>query len=206
MNHRRGIVAGFAAAGAVIVLSSAAFACTVWKGKAAVTNVTTGAGTAVAHGKNTGMEHCRWSPVGQTTAEIGETVNVAVSPHNGANVGPGGIKVGPCPASQLSNGWYDIRFVAGPAFTGDLTDPVTASGSYRNWLLDCMNGSVGTTLGELQVVGGSGNANVTLNWPVPYHNAPTDESAICVSGPGPNPNQNQGAAEGNQVPITITVI
>lgn len=195
MTHRRGLVGTFTALGAVLTLSSAAFACTVWKGKLSVTgNADSYATTATAHGKNTGMEHCAKSPIGSAKAlATAGAVKIAIAPHDGSAVNGAA-----CPAGQLADGWYDVRYLNGAAFTTD------QPGSYRNWLLDCMNGSVGVEVSEVQVVSGTVALTSAINLGTSsYKNLPTDESAICVSGPGPSQNANQGASEGNQVPLTI---
>lgn len=74
---RKGVLGGLAAIGAVLVLSSAAFACTAFKGHMWVQKGTASEGHAIGNG--TGMGYCTGTTptTGGVTRGTGFTVNVA---------------------------------------------------------------------------------------------------------------------------------
>lgn len=157
-NIRRRLVFAASTVAVTLLLASAAFACTIFKGTMKVTAPNGSSVTAV--GNNSGMAHCSVS--GTATVPTGNaTLNIQISP-----------TVGAC-ASQLSNGTYDIFWLNAEAYTKVPT---------RRYVIDCMGSPPGTKVGTVTVTSGSGSANVNVNSLVA--NSPVGESAVCVSDNG----------------------
>lgn len=175
----------------MLMLSSAAFACTTFKGTMTVTgNATTGrtltnpgAGTSTAVGNpNAGMAYCTLTP-GATAKATGGTVTVGVV-----------ATTGTC-ASGLVNGTvYDINYVNGRAFY----DPPNPNSPY-GWQIDCMSpiGAGQVKLGQ-QTAASGGIPTATYNLPNGSTNAANEDSAVCVSDSTGN--------IGNQAPVQIVTV
>lgn len=177
-SWRRGWVVLAGGIAILLVVSSAAFACTIFRGKFVVSGPDGNKVRAV--GNNTSMSWCPGFPTGTATA-----------PANGGSITVSVAKAkDPCPTSRLPEGRYQIRFFNGAAFT---KEPL------REWQVDCMAGgtsSIGVKIGKIYVnaYGAAGPKTIALpSGLVP--NGPNDESAVCISDDGGN--------MGNQAPLTI---
>lgn len=200
MNARKKLTFGFAVAAVVLLLSSTAWACTVWKGKMTVTvnDTRTGTGGTVnGWGANSGMQNCPTKPwegqarahVGDSTGHVGSGVTVTVA-------GTTSTEVGIC-ASKLAANTYDVNFLN--TGTGDFV----GEGAARTWAHDCMTGGHPKTfkIGSISV-DSNGNGSVTIaeiKKPAAMGNEITDlpgtESAICVS--------DANASQGMQNPVFV---
>ncbi len=190
-NVRKPMLVGFGLMAGVMLISSAAFACTIYKGQLYLTGNHPSSGTKIMTGNNASMSYC---------AESGGEAIVNAAP-NPAVVKE--VKVAPasgiagCPNSSLPTGKYDINWVNGAAMTHNPSDP---TGKPHDWVIDCMS-PLGKPMGSesqttMQVTNGSGSAtNVTVSPNAP--NGPADDSAICVSTPN--------GVYGMQGPVRVAV-
>ena len=212
MRNRKALLFGTAVAGVVLFLGSAAFACTTYRGRL---EVTAGAGTSKAWGKNSGMTHCdKGTPYqvqsNATLPTTGGTITVGVYPTQtgGANN---------CPESKLSassNGTfgllgrhYYVRYYNGAGFVAD--------GTTWKWNVDCMEGASGSRLSAADTGGneiwinsdgfstaaGSTTTAGTRQYTIASGqtaNGTSDRSAVCVG--------DTGAGNGNQAPIRIVTV
>lgn len=201
---------GFGVVAAVMTLSSAAFACTVWKGKMTVTVVKTGNGdpnptapnnTVQGWGANIGMNHCPTSPwVGTQRVHAGGNGHTSGSIQVAVQTTIGDPNVALTCRSKLSAGTLDVRFI-NTGF-GDFlgTEPA------REWHNDCMTGGhrAGFKIGAISVGtdGAGATGELLINKPANHPagqgeiaDLPGTESAVCVS--------TTNATEGMQVPITV---
>lgn len=173
-DQRRSGMFAAALVAAVMLLSSAAMACTVYKGTMSVTGDSPGSGTVTAVGNNSGMGYCYGGPSGSATLEkptsdIFVSVGPFVSPDEAV-----------CPSSQLADSGtgtgglrtYTVTWWDGTG-TGDCMNPL----SHQVGLIDIRNGS------------GSGEYKLDTRVINP------SEGAICVS--------DLTAGQGNQVPVTF---
>ncbi len=205
-NTRKPMIFGLAVAGSVVALGSAAFACTTFKGRM---EVTAGAGTSKAWGKNSGMTHC---------PAPNDPKSVATVPTTGGNITveifPTGTSTTDCPSSQLSASkntnpfprHYFIYYVNRNGF-------VDNSGVWK-WSVDCMAGS-GTRLNAADgqsneiwitsngrsTTGGSSAPEGSRSYAVPggqQANSATDRAGVCIS--------DTGAGQGNQTPLQIVAV
>lgn len=170
---------GFAVAASIAALSSAALACTVFKGQMTVSG-RHGMSTAVGD-PTKGMSYCS-PPTPGAQAASGDTVTVSEAPSTACSSSV---------ANQLADGVYDVNFVNGRAMA-------TSRGSYT-WVLDCMSPAGGRVVkvGDMTVSGGSGTAMVSLTGRL-VPNRPGSDSAICVSAPN--------GSTGNQAPVSVIVV
>lgn len=185
---RRGLVVSFVVATALLVLSSAAFACTVFRGalQLSVTSGGTGTVTAVAKGSNESMVHCT-DPQAGTQAElagssVAGTIDVTITPAT-------------CSSGSASTLKEDIYTVA---WTSE-------------WANDCMTvGGAGVQLGTISVDAGgysldaSGNRGA-VNFPIPA--VATDQAgignehaAVCVTSTTQTALDIQ---QGNKAPVLV---
>ncbi len=105
MIQRRRLLFGFSAAAALLMLSSAAFACTIYKGKMTVTpNGRGSSGSSSAIGNGSGMGYCAPVDGDGTLGMRGGTVTVRGGPAPGG--GCGGHHV-------TGQGEWFIRWIAG---------------------------------------------------------------------------------------------
>lgn len=178
-DTRRRLLVGSTVVGVSLALCSAAFACTVFRGKFTVTGSGANPGKVISVGNNAGMQYCPGFPTGTASAPTtGATVTVKVVKAKNSS----------CPLSRLPANTYDINFLNGPAHF---------KSPDRDWQLDCMSGIAGPVkIGQLKINQYGAGGPKTLALPSGLvANGPNDESAVCIS--------DAGGAYGNQVPITI---
>lgn len=184
-----------ATAGMVLVLASAAFACTTYKGMMTVTAGTT---ASVVVGDNTNGSHRYCSPIlgPGAQASSGSTVAIKVGPAADCLGGSASPTVG---QNKLA-GTFNVKFYNGAGFTGGAT-------SYA-WNTHCgPNGpgvllsDPGTGLTAVMAVDVTGAGQVAVTLPTGLTaNSMGDASAICVNdttATAGNPK------DGNQAPIVI---
>ncbi len=148
---RRGIVAASVAALAVLALASAAFACTVYKGRFVVTG-NNGTTTEVV-GNAIGMGYCFTPGPGRAEISRGGTFSASVSKYQGSQ------STTKCSA-QLNPDTYDVNY----STTGGTGD--------------CMTGSPESVKIGSMVVDSSGSGSGTYTLP---STALVSDGAICVS-------------------------
>lgn len=203
-SSRRRPVVAFGIASVALVLSSTAYACTIWRGQMTV-NKTGSTATVKGWGEGSiGMQHCPGRPWDGAVSVDADTdsVDVVVAPvGNDGNALTNCYRSGDNHLNQSgSSVTYDINFIN----TG-FADFV-GIGAARDWNHDCMtNGSSGWfKIGTITInSAGSGSAsNVAIDKSNNHPNGqagiadlPGTESAICVSAPN--------ASEGMQNPITV---
>lgn len=178
---RKGVVFTFTAVAAVLAISSAAFACTVYRGKMTVQG-SGGTGTTYAIGNNSGMAYCSNTPAAKTgngaevpNATPGGTITVTVAP---VSICKGGL-LGMTPNQLPSGTTYQITWLAGRG--------IPQGGS-----VDCMvsNGDNGTHInGSDMTVSSSGDGADTSDTFIPS----VGENSVCVG--------KHGHAYGMQVPF-----
>jgi len=186
--HKTRLVVGFGVAGVVLLASSAAFACTAWKGKMVVTG---GGGSTTVIGTASAMQYCSKpadnaaAPGGGAHGSSGSSITIAVS---GATCGS---------TAHLAKNTYFVNFVGGKAYSYTL-NATTHKRVYSSFKADCMkagNGVVPLSPATLSVPD-SGVASGTFKLPAGLSkNGPSDASAVCVS--------DNGAYQGNQAPLVI---
>lgn len=190
MINRKKLMFGVGVGAAVLSMSSAAFACTIFRGTMTVSgNGTTsrspsGTSPSTAIGNNTGMGYCSLTP-GATAKATGGTVTVQVLASSA-----------PCAVSTLTpNTAYDVNYVNGRAFY----DPPGPARVY-GWQIDCMSPiSAGQVNLGSQTTDSLGNlASQTWNLPNGAVNASGEDSAVCVSTPN--------GGNGNQAPVQIVSV
>lgn len=194
----------------VLGLSSAAYACTIFKGTGTLRghaqDPATGKKSSITVvGNNRNMSYCGdltgfgFLPPGTGHTFVDHTTQVAnadisVAPSVGTVHNPA---TGSTCDSALPDYTYDINVFNG--YGWDNTND-----SARFWNVDCMfnqaNGGPGVTVGTMSVAGGVGSATVDLASAGPLvANSPNEESAICVSDEGVLP----GPPLGIHMPITV---
>ncbi|MEN3316349.1 MAG: hypothetical protein V7605_2583 [Acidimicrobiaceae bacterium] len=188
MNKRK-LVWGFAVAGAALMVSSAAFACTAFKGQMVVTG---GGGSTTVVGTGGGMQYCKppadnaAAPGGGAHGTSGSSITIALSPAT-------------CGVSmKLTKNLYNVNFSNGAAYNFTI-NANTHKRKYGAYKTDCMSrgaGVVALTPGTLSVPD-SGIASGTFTLPGGLtKNGPSDASAVCVA--------DAHAFQGMQAPIIIT--
>lgn len=171
--RRRGVFAAVAVA-AVMLLSSAALACTVYKGTMSVTGDSPGSGTVTAVGNNRGMGYCYGGPTGSATLEKPSAdIFVSVGPY----ISPDATV---CPSSQLGD--------TGSGTGGTRTYTVTWWNGTGTG--DCMN-PLSFQVGLIEIRNGSGSGEYKLDSRV----INPSEGSVCVS--------DLTGGQGNQVPVTF---
>jgi len=186
---RSPLLVGAVLAAAVMMVSSSAWACAVFKGKMVVqgnrsTNVVTAIGKAT-----TGMTWCSGYPMGRAKATLGGSVTVTMSKN----------PVDAClPGLKLDAGTYQVNYANGAAHRrSDPADKNNKDGS-RAWVIDCaspVNPLNTTVLGTMSIdSNGTGTGTYTLP-STGVVSGPTDEAAVCVSDVSGN--------NGNQAPVAI---
>lgn len=222
-NIRKLIVGGTGVAAAVLMATSTAYACTVYKGKMTVTvapgfGVSTVVGLGNFQGQNSNHQYCPGKgPSGVIATAMKNPGLIVVT----INVAPTTECANGTTPNMLSPGMYDIDFrnnagTVDAAYTGSYTTAswTSAGANATNTTTSCGPGRINDPgfhrIGSMQVfAGGSGAAEVILPqiWPTENlrtstKNAldqPTDASALCV-----NAQLNQGInGEGNQVPLAV---
>ncbi len=222
-NFRKKAVLSSTVVAGVLVMASAAFACTSWIGQFQVTGNAGTSGTVTADGKGTTtsftMTQCVDSPIakstngsptrGSVTIWTGQ-VNSGCSNITGADgrlpeCGSGGS---PATCTGSNKRQYDIRFFnSSYGLLGK-----QGYSTHTQWSQDCMNGGIlgATRLGGVEV-DSSGNLSrvvdggtydsttkkATFNLPTGVLNTDSGgkESAACIS--------DTNAYYGNQAPLTI---
>ena len=183
-GRRRALLGGATVVAVTMALCSAAFACTIFRGKFIVQGSGSNAGKVYAIGANSGMNYCSAGfPTGTARApRNGGTVTVSVVKNKNSACPTG------TPGGRLPSKMYDINFLNGPAHF------VTPD---RDWQLDCMSGIAGPVkIGQMNVDQYGRGGPKTLSLPSNLApNGPNDESAVCIS--------DSTGTYGNQVPITI---
>jgi len=201
-------LATFAFGGVAVFLAftSAAYACTVFRGRLTVT--ASGGGTATAVGNpSSGMAWCAgtFSDTAQAPT-TGGSVTVQVAPVDCAGNAAGS---GTLPSSAVAGNNYDVNFSNYQTVKGKSISAYTVSGGVYTRKLDCMTGDTRTgpqfvlgTLGTGLVVDATGSSAVQT-YALPSGltaNTTSDASGICVTTP---PSYTGGTRTGNQLPIAI---
>lgn len=158
-SHRKPVVLAFGVIAGVLLMTSTAFACTVFKGRFTVTpSAPGGSGSVTAVGNNSGMGYCGSGPSGTAQfATGGGGFSAVVAPDNTG-----------CNGSKLPAGLYTITWSPGPS--------VNNNNVYDPRINDCMNLSK-NQLGTMVVdTNGDGSGSYTLS-------APSGDAQICVSDP-----------------------
>ncbi|MDP9386902.1 MAG: hypothetical protein M3Q48_02975 [Actinomycetota bacterium] len=185
---------GFWVAAAVLTTSSAAFACTIFRGEMTITDTDgvsrSGAPATVtphvsrAIGNNSNMGYCKLEP--GATGKTGDVVTIEVKAAGS-----------PCKASTLTpNTVYDVNYVNGRAFY----DPKSPAFPY-GWQIDCMSPrDPGVEPLGAQVTADAAGliAPFQRTLPTSSANASGEDSAICIS--------TTGGGNGNQAPIQIVAL
>lgn len=206
MTRRRKACAAVGGIMAVaLATASAAFACTVYKGKMVVEG---GRGTSTGIGGQSGHGYCNLdgapNPTGGATGKSRRSITVTVSAAVECTVTQDQFGRRVIGTNMLPFGRYAVNFVNFIKDPGDEPDDplrsgfgINADGSYVD-NADCMSGSYGAVkLGEMEVdLVGRGSGTYTLPADL-TSNGPSDASKICVSGP------ELGSALGMAVPIFI---
>lgn len=206
---RRGWLVGFGVTAALLLMSSSAFACTIFKGQLTVqgngNDPATGHKSSITvYGSGRGMSYCDGSVTSDLPADAGYTyvdsdfppaasVDVWLSPNNGDP---------DCPRSgQLPDGVYNVNFANSVAWTN-------VEGS-RIWVLDCMfhEGeslfSPGVkNVGELTVAEGSAQGQFNLGREL-QPNGPGDESSLCIANQGGQAGFRFAGEYGQMAPVTV---
>jgi len=178
----------FGAVAAVLVLTSAAYACTVFRGTLTLTGNLGGSVTAT--GLRTGMVSRISSTKASASANDG-WVRVSVGTDGCCNRLPDKDSTG-----ALRN--YQINFFNGEGFD-----------THGHWYSDCMTGDSGVTRANVRLNSSGqiaqqliGSSYVNVAQPIQVslgngltRNVGTQESAVCIS--------DDSALYGNQAPITI---
>ncbi|MDQ3825085.1 MAG: hypothetical protein M3325_04815, partial [Actinomycetota bacterium] len=152
-------------AAAFLLLSSAAWACTIFKGHAVMTG--NRSGTSTTDGNNSGMAYCTLTPGASASASSGSIVSLNVTAVTKAG----------CAASNLTAGTvYYLRYYNGAGFT--------TTGKKYGWNVDCMEGASGTRIGDTvngytATSTGLSISNVAL--PNGSTNSTGQDSAVCLS-------------------------
>lgn len=139
LRHRKLLLFGFTATSALLLVASAAFACTVFRGTMTATPQGAGSGSSTAVGDGGDMTYCS-SSFGASIPLTGDEVLVEVgSPTCGDPV-------------DLEDGIYTVNYAADGAsdcmtvVLGGVGSPV----------------GIGVPIGTLEVSGGSGSTTVTV--------------------------------------------
>lgn len=135
-NARRAMVVATLVVAVMLGVSSAAWACTVWKGKFTVWGVSAGStGTVSAVGSETGMTYCNNTTTGR--ADVGPVGGVARQIKLSLAVSPCGTKTD----GKLPDGLYTVNYLADGG-------------------ADCMNVA---PIGEFMLAGGTTFGNGTAD-------------------------------------------
>ncbi len=184
-TNRKGLTFGTMVVAGVMVLASAAFACTTFKGTMTVTGNSQTPGTSTAVGKNSSMSHCSVTPGANATSGGSVTISSTATNLSG------------CASSTLNaNTVYDVNFVGGKAFGKPNPGPTAV----YQWLIDCMSPPGGSVknLGTA-TTDPSGNVAATTYSLTPAgsltNNNLGEDSAVCLSTPS--------GGNGNQAPVHI---
>lgn len=194
MNNRKRLMSAFVVGAAVLTMSSAAFACTVFKGEMTVKDTdsysrsgnpsTVTANQSRVVGNNSSMGYCKLEP--GATGYSGAVVTIEVKAAGS-----------PCTASTFTpNTVYDVNYVNGRAFY----DPAGPARPY-GWQIDCMSprGTGVVPLGSQVTADASGLVPAfTRTLPTSSANASGEDSAICLS--------TTNGGNGNQAPIQIVSV
>lgn len=193
-GRTRKLSTGAAAVVAIImVLTSAAYACTVFRGKMTVTGAD--GNSTFATGSNQSMSWC-----------IAPQDNAAASAGGGAKGADGSsitIKIEPASSgcgshSPSTRSDYHLNFFNGKGFTYTISS-TTGKRVYSTWQKDCMSpllSGVVNLASNLSYTNGT-TAQGTFRLPASTNkNLSGEASAVCFSDPG--------GGNGNQVPIIIT--
>ncbi|MDP9388207.1 MAG: hypothetical protein M3Q48_09945 [Actinomycetota bacterium] len=188
------MTSAFVVGAAVLTMSSAAFACTVFRGEMTIKEndghsrsglpLTVTANQSRTVGNNANMGYCKLEPgaTGFSGAEV--TIEVKAAPSG-------------CPSSTFTpNTNYDVNYVNGRAFY----DPISPAFPY-GWQIDCMSPrDLGVVaLGSQVAANASGEVPAfTRTLPTSSANASGEDSAICLS--------TTGGGNGNQAPIQIVAV
>jgi len=164
------------------MLSSAAYACTIFKGRAVlVGNKNTN--QSITDGNNSGMGYCTLTPGAQATSVSGSIASLNVT-----TVSKSGCASSSFDASTI----YYLRYYNGVGFK-------TQGGKYvRN--IDCMEGASGARIGNTSgyTTSSTGGLSITgVALPDGSVNSTGQDSAVCLS--------TAGGGNGNQVPLHIVV-
>jgi len=174
-TYRKPLAFAFAVIAGVLLLTSAAFACTTFRGRFTVTAIAPGSGSVTAVGSNSGMNYCV-APTGTASLERdpqtkGGSFTATVAPDN------------TCGASKLTAGLYTVTYRYGPS--------VNNNNEYFATINDCMNPLPTKTLGPMVVdADGKGSGTYELIGP-----NPPGDAQICVS--------DANGGQGNQVPVKL---
>lgn len=205
---RRSAIFAFTVVAAVLALSSAAFACTQWKGRM---TVTAGGGSTSALGSGNQMTYC--DPANPHT-DTGGGAKVAALPTAGSitvTVGAEACLNGNAGNKQLTKGSYTVNYLPAPTEYVPLQQYVPSAPFNPQLFTDCMNGTaqqggggvlaatgsvtggMGTPIGTINVdSSGNGSGSYSLAG-VGAAAGPHDSSLICVAA----------VTEGMQVPFTF---
>lgn len=211
-GKRKKLAFGTLAAGTVLAVASAAFACTTYRGTATVENADQvgNPGSTTAVGNNSGMGYCSGSPsdgaAGPANAQVGDTVVVTTRQSSGCNTAKLAAGVDKYQVNFVN---YERQFSRGkyidvPGFA------VSSTGAYT-MKADCMtpnsagvvNISGGFTFDVDSAGNGQGSYAIPATTSNPNNggavrpNTATDASAICIS--------DAGAYSGNQIPLRIVL-
>lgn len=197
---RKGLFGAFTAAAAVLVLASAAFACTTYRGRMTVTINSGDDGhshtSTAGIGNNSGMGYCSTKPSGWNSSNnpkgqahlrtTGGSITVNVAAQDDVCKG---LLSG---TNRLSNGTdtYNVNFNPGKMFTSATShnEPYVRYG-------DCMNSEPGNVVLDANFDVSSGGGTGTYTIGSNTANATGEDGGVCVA--------KDGNGEGMQVPLTI---
>jgi hypothetical protein len=173
---RRGwLVVAAGVVAAALMVDSAAYACSYFRGTMTVTG---GGGTTTVVGSGKGMTYCRGypkdsaaAPAGGAHGTSGSSITITVAPSSG------------CSDAALGPDTYDVNFIQGKAYTYTV-DATTHKRTYAaRRALSCIvrgNGVSALTPGSLIVPVG-GTASGTFKLPTNLtKSGPSDAAAVCV--------------------------
>lgn len=183
--RRRKTMFGFSMVAWILVFASAAYACTVFKGKMTVTDPSSRVSSA--QGDGGGMSHCVGTVTDGARAASGGGTSVTVAVSAGTCMGSG----------SLPNNTYDINFINHTAF-----DYISSAWKLDQVTGNCMSGTGGSsgttslTPAAFTITGGTGSGSATVTIPASSADTPsTERSGVCVS--------DSSGGSGNEVPIRI---
>jgi len=186
MRRRKLLAIPMAATAGALIVASAAFACTSFKGQLKITGDGAGSGTVIATGTGSGMNYKSISAAYAKVASGGNlTYQVNADPAKATNKLPTGRA-------------YQLRW-----------DPYTSATdgdfpTHTAWKYDCMVGTNGSTLGATVTVDSTGAGgpwvrnigSTTAHTPINGGTGlPYNEAGACIS--------DSSALYGNQAPVTI---
>lgn len=184
--NKKVVLGGFAAAAAFLMMSSAAFACTTFKGHMVVTGDASGVSSTV-DGNNAGMGYCAGTllPGAQSHSTAGATVTVgepSAASCNGSTF---------TPSKSYTAYFLDGKVFGNAKVQGQLV---------YSRLLDCMRGSTGTNnIGSAGTTTTGGILANTVHTLVNNSglNVTGQDSGVCLT--------QDDALIGNQAPLHIVV-